>query len=151
MRRLWLSDDRVNVRIITAESQCMPMLSRGGFKRLRRTQCDGGRVGSRPDSTMSEDRGLLDSLAHDLEFDGDVPTIVREVDATMHDGSLPGPSAQVLSTVPASSGAVRQLVLVRNSEDVHSTVPVAILAQAIFSRTVHCSRVCRVHHFCHPR
>ena len=32
------------------------------------------RVGSSPDSTMSEDPGFLDSLAHDLEFDGDVPT-----------------------------------------------------------------------------
>ena len=64
-----LSDVRVNVRIITAVHADVE--SRG-FKRLRRTQCDGRRVGSRQDSTMSEDRGLLDSLAHDLEFDGDV-------------------------------------------------------------------------------
>ena len=82
------------------------------------------RVGSSPDSTMSEDLRLLDSLARDLGFDGDVPTTVKEVDVTMHDGSSLGPSEQVLSTVPASSGAVRRLVLVRNSEDVHSTVPV---------------------------
>ena len=41
----------------------------------------------------------------------------------MHDSSF-APSEQVLSTVPASSGAVRRLVLVRNSDDVHSTVPV---------------------------
>ena len=78
------------------------------------------RVESSPDSTMSEDRGLLDSLAHDLEFHGDVT--VREVDSTMHDGSSLAPSEQVLSTAPASSGVVRRLVLVRNSEDVHSTV-----------------------------
>ena len=37
------------------------------------------RVGSSPDSTMSEDRGLLDSLAHDLEFDGDVSTTLRRL------------------------------------------------------------------------
>ena len=31
---------RVNVRIITAELQCIPVLSRGGSRGLRRTQCD---------------------------------------------------------------------------------------------------------------
>ena len=41
MRRLWLSDVRLNVRI-TAESQCIPDVESRGFKRLRRTQCDGG-------------------------------------------------------------------------------------------------------------
>ena len=94
-----------------------------GFKRLRRTQCDGGRVGS-TDGTMSEDRRLFVSLAHDLEFDGDIPSTVREVDATMHDGSHSGPQEQVMFTVPARSGAVRRLVLVRNSEHVHNTVRV---------------------------
>ena len=82
-------------------------------------------MGSRPDRTMSEDRRVLVSLAHDLEFDGDVLSTVREVIATMHDGSVLGPREQVLSSVPARS--VRRLVFVRNSEDVHSTVPVMVL------------------------
>ena len=62
---------RFRLRRIRAEEASHP------GPRVRRRR----RVGSSPESTLSEDLRLLDSLTHDLEFDSDVPTTVREVDA----------------------------------------------------------------------
>ena len=62
----------------------------------------------------------------------DIPAIVRSTVPTFQDvlfpegmaQGFPAPTDPIPSTIPASSGAVRRIELISNSQDVRSTVPV---------------------------